>query len=138
MCGWWYCSSKHFTCSKSKIETLKQDKRCVQCQQWSHKDVVHKVFVNFERVSKKFVEKMNPITGIIQVIDVHLRSPSFNIYLKDKSNNFWNSMHIMLLKVYCSSFSAVAVCMFDWWMVNLLQTQRRIVWLTAFAFKCDR
>ena len=31
---------------------------------------------------------MNPITGIIQVTDVHLRSPSFNIYLKDKSNNF--------------------------------------------------
>ena len=31
---------------------------------------------------------MNHITGIIQVIDVHLRSPCFNIYLKDKSNNF--------------------------------------------------
>lgn len=55
---------------------------------------------------------MNPITGIIQVIDVHLRSPSFNIYLKDKSNNFWNSMHIMLLKEYNYSFLAVADCTF--------------------------
>ena len=47
-------------------------------------------------------------------------------------------MLILLLNVYCSSFSAVAVCTFDWLMVNLLRTQRRIDWLTALAFDFDR
>ena len=55
------------------------------------------VFVNFERVSKKFVEKMNPITVIIQVIYVHLRSPCFNIYLKNKSSNF------EIQRIFCCS-----------------------------------
>ena len=43
-----------------------------------------------------------------------------------RSNNF-EFQFIMLLKVYCSSFSAVTVGMFDWSMVKLLRTERRIV-----------
>ena len=34
-------------------------------------------------------------------------------------------MYIPLLKVYCSSFSAVAVCTFDWSMDNLLGTHKK-------------
>ena len=45
-------------------------------------------------------------------------------------------MYIPLLKVFCSSFSAVAVCTFDWSMDNLLGTHKKNVWLTVFAFKC--
>ena len=58
---------------------------------------------------------MNPITGIIQVIDVHLRSPCFNIYLKDKSNNFeiqrilcysrYIALRFQLLQCECQSFT---------------------------------
>ena len=59
-------------------------------------------------------------------------------YTSKKKASFWNWMYIMLLKAYCSFFSAVAVCMFDWLMVSLLRTHRRMVWLTAFAFECDR
>ena len=36
-----------------------------------------------------------------------------------KKQQFWNSMYVMLLKVYCSSFSAAAVCTLDRLMVNL-------------------
>ena len=34
-------------------------------------------------------------------------------------------MYIPLLKVFCSSFSAVAVCTFDWSMDNLLGTHKK-------------
>ena len=44
----------------------------------------------------------------------------------------------MLLKVYNVSFSAVAVCTFKWTMVDLLQKQRRLIWLTTPVFDCDR
>ena len=41
----------------------------------------------------------------------------------------------MLRKVYRSSFLAIAAYTFNWSIFKLLQKQRRIVWLTTFAFE---
>ena len=42
------------------------------------------------------------------------RSTSFKIGLQEKEQQLLNLMYIMLLKVCCSSFSAVTACTFDW------------------------
>ena len=44
----------------------------------------------------------------------------------------------MLFKVYSFSFSAVAVCTFNWPMADLLRKQGWLTWLTIPAFDCDR
>ena len=44
----------------------------------------------------------------------------------------------MLLKVYCSSFSAVANCTFNWPMVELLQNKNESLEGTAPTFKGDQ
>ena len=38
---------------------------------------------------------------------------------KKKKQQFWNLMHIILFKVFCSSFSANADCTFDWPIIKL-------------------
>ena len=42
----------------------------------------------------------------------------------------------MLIRVY--NFSAVAVCMFKWPMVDLLQKQGWLIWLPIAVFHCGR
>ena len=44
----------------------------------------------------------------------------------------------MLLKVYCSSFSAVATVMFTWPMIDLLRDKDKSLEWTVPAFKCDQ
>ena len=44
----------------------------------------------------------------------------------------------MLLKEYYFSFSAVPAFTFKWPMVELLQKQEPIIWLTAPAVNCDQ
>ena len=82
-------------------------------------------------------KKMNPITGTFQAICLHLRNPCFKVHLKKKVVKLKFNVYIMFFFI-CSSFSAVAVCTFDQPMVSFLRTQRRIVWLTAFAFDWDQ
>ena len=43
-----------------------------------------------------------------------------------------------LVKVYSSSFSAVATCTFNWSMVALLQNKDELLDGIAPAFKCDQ
>ena len=45
---------------------------------------------------------------------------------------------MMLLKEYYFSFSAVAAFTFNWPIVDLLQKQEPIIWLTAPAVNCDQ
>ena len=45
---------------------------------------------------------------------------------------------MMLLKEYYFSFSAVAAFMFNWPVVDPLQKQEPIIWLTAPAVNCDQ
>ena len=47
-------------------------------------------------------------------------------------------MYIILLKVYCSSFSAVAVGMFNWPMIDLLQNKDELLKWAVHTFKCDK
>ena len=47
-------------------------------------------------------------------------------------------MYIMLLKVYCSSFSAVAASSFNWPMIDLLRNKDEMLEWTIPAFKCDQ
>ena len=42
----------------------------------------------------------------------------------------------MLIRVY--NFSAAAVCMFKWPMVDLLQKQEWLIWLPIAVFHCGR
>ena len=72
-----------------------------------------------------FLKKMNTITGIFQVICLHLWSACFKVDLKGKSHNLngFEGIDITLLKVSCSLFSAVAVCTLNWWMLNLLRNK---------------
>ena len=44
----------------------------------------------------------------------------------------------MLLKVYCSSFSAVATVTFTWPMIDLLRDKDKSLEWTVPAFKCDQ
>ena len=47
-------------------------------------------------------------------------------------------MYILLLKVYCSSFSAVAAGMFVWMIINLLRNKDESLESIASAFKSDK
>ena len=47
-------------------------------------------------------------------------------------------MYIMLLKMYCSSFSAVAASTFNWPMIEFIQNKVEMNDWTAPALKCDQ
>ena len=47
-------------------------------------------------------------------------------------------MHSLLLKLYYSSFSAIAASTFNWPMADILRKQGWIIWLTTPVFECDR
>ena len=47
-------------------------------------------------------------------------------------------MYIMLLKVYCPSFSAVSSGTFDWPMINILRNKDESLERTVPAFKCGQ
>ena len=47
-------------------------------------------------------------------------------------------MYIILLKVYCSWYSAVAVGTFNWPMIDLLQNNNESLEWAVSAFKCDQ
>ena len=47
-------------------------------------------------------------------------------------------MYIMLLMVYCSLYSAVAACTFDWTMVSLIQNKDEMLDWIPPTFKCDQ
>ena len=85
------------------------------------------IFLSFEIVVFKVsvyvipFTKMNPITDIFQVICLHLTTLCFKVDFNRKRYNF--EIEWMLLKVSCPLFSAVAVCTFKWWMVNLLRNK---------------
>ena len=47
-------------------------------------------------------------------------------------------MYIMLLKVFSSSFSAVAACTLNWLMVHLSKNKDELLDATAPAVKCGQ
>ena len=47
-------------------------------------------------------------------------------------------MYIILLMVYCSLYSAVAACTFNWTMASLIQNKDEMLDWTPPAFKCDQ
>ena len=47
-------------------------------------------------------------------------------------------MYRILLKMYCSLFSAVANCAFNWSMVNFLRNKDKSLDMTVPTFKCDQ
>ena len=52
---------------------------------------------------------------------------------------FWKPMYIMLLKVYCSSFSAAAVGTFNWPMIGIFQNKNEsLEWAGAAFNKKER
>ena len=50
---------------------------------------------------------------------------------------FWNAIYSMLLKVHCSSFSAVAACTFNWPIIDIFRNKDELREWTAPTFKCD-
>ena len=77
-----------------------------------------------------FVKIMNPITGVFQVICLHLRSPCFRVDLKGKIE--WILCYSKYLVLYFQPLQFVRRS--D---DGQSFTKRRIVRLTPFAFECE-
>ena len=71
--------------------------------------------VKLQASACNLIEKRNSITCIFWLVCLHFQSTFLKDDLKEKNLQFWNLLHIRLLRVYCSSFLAVADCMFDRW-----------------------
>ena len=78
---------------------------------------------------------MNPITGIFQVICLHLRSPWFKVDLKGKSHNFEIGYYVtQSILFFIFSRCSLYIEVMDG---QSFTKQRRIVRLTPFAFECE-
>ena len=62
----------------------------------------------------QILTKNKLITDVFSLVCLHFRSNFFKADLKEKRQQFWNLICIILLKVYCSSFSAYTASTFDW------------------------
>ena len=111
-----------------------------------------KVFLKCQQILKDYKSQQNPLKMLKALKECFFgkaTGPQSSSLSKDKLHykhfsidwsidEFWNTMYIRILKMYCSWFSAVAACTFNWLMIDLLQNKDESLKWTASAFKCDQ